>query len=336
MARGALEATRPGQFSRISGLAAGGDCADAGALANSAIPAASVITKERRTAIRCSRARRSNTLARFRRAGHLTVVPSAHSKNAPLARGISTTNNYCRSARLGDDATRCDHDPATVLLADRVNAAKTRNVVARRNFHHAELGALDERRVAIDVAHRPAGQRRAHANLLRRRSWHRASGVLGRQRIDAPLDAIETLVEVRNLPGRAGAGRAGVVAAGIAAAGSGRALGIELEHRNVVLQLRDRAPYSACLIHQRWHRRRFSHLRELRVLQEPDGAERAAGGTDRDRNRDGRAAHDLLADGLGRTAVRALRRLLGSGLRGGCSARWRCAVGAVSHNRGPQ
>src|SRR5207245_402564 len=52
MARGVLEATRPGQFSRISGLAAGGDCAGADALANIAIPAASVITIERRTAMR--------------------------------------------------------------------------------------------------------------------------------------------------------------------------------------------------------------------------------------------------------------------------------------------
>src|SRR5262245_35247788 len=97
MARGALEATRPGQFSRISGLAAGGDCAGADAIANSAIPAASVITSERRTAIRCSRARNANTLARFRLADHLTFVgttfaSSAHKQIAPLARGIATTN----------------------------------------------------------------------------------------------------------------------------------------------------------------------------------------------------------------------------------------------------
>src|SRR6476660_83238 len=95
MARGVLEATRPGQFSRISGLAAGGDCAGADAIANSAIPAASVIISERRTAMRCSRARRSNTVTRFGRAGHLTFHVTTFMRtqqNAPLARGIATTN----------------------------------------------------------------------------------------------------------------------------------------------------------------------------------------------------------------------------------------------------
>src|SRR4029450_6724661 len=98
-----------------------------------------------------------------------------------------------------------------------MNGAETRNVVAWRNFHGADFGALDECRVAIDVAHRIAGQRPAHADLWQWRSRHRASGVLGRERIDAPLDAIETLVEVRHLPGRAGAEVAGI-AAGVAGA----------------------------------------------------------------------------------------------------------------------
>src|SRR5258708_3335825 len=140
MARGALEATRPGQFSRISGLAAGGDCAGADALANSAMPAASVITTAKRTAMQRSRARRSNNVAWFRRAGHLTFASSAHSKSAhsksahskmPRLRGASyQSTKDCRSARLGDDAARRDHDPVAVLLADRMNAAETRNVVA--------------------------------------------------------------------------------------------------------------------------------------------------------------------------------------------------------------
>src|SRR5258705_9529029 len=95
-------------------------------------------------------------------------------RKMPRSRGaLRQQTTYRRSARLGDDAARGDHDPAAVLLADRMNAAETWNVVTRRNFHHAEFGALDERRVAIDVAHRPADQRPARADLLQRRCWHR-------------------------------------------------------------------------------------------------------------------------------------------------------------------
>src|SRR5262245_26243809 len=91
----------------------------------------------------------------------------------PRSRGaLRQPTTFCRSTRLRDDAARGDDDPAAVLLADRMNTAETRDIVARRDFLRADLGALDERRIAIDIAHRPAGQRPARTHLLRRHSRH--------------------------------------------------------------------------------------------------------------------------------------------------------------------
>src|SRR5262245_15378279 len=311
MTRGAPEAIRPGQFSRISGLA--GSCAGARSRAKSAIPTASVTIIDRRTrpAMRCSCARRSNTLARFGFPGHRTFAPSVPTQNAPLARGIATICFAILSARRADVAAGCDHDPAAVrLLLDRLNAAETRNVVARLHFDRAVAGTLDQRRVAVDVTHRPAGRRARSLRRLRRR-LHGPGGVLRCQRVEALLEPVEALGDRGDLSVR--------VAVAADTAGT---LAIGFEDRDVILQLHDRAPHGSGLVHQRGHGRSFSHLRELRVLQATERAERAARGADRNSDRDRRATHDLLTDGRGRWrwrgAVVGLRCLLCRGWCGGC------------------
>src|SRR5215470_6399439 len=330
MTRGAPEATRPGQFSRISGLV--GCCAGARSCANSATPTASVTIIDRRTrpAMRCSCARRSNTVARFGRPdyltfAHRTFAPSAPTQNAPLARGI-VCSLRSRSARRADDAAGRDHHPAAVLLLlDRMYAAEARNVVACFHFERAVAGSLDQRRVAIDVAHGPAGHG-AHSLGRRLRRLHGAGGVLGRERVEPLLDPVEALEDRGLLPVRTAV-----------AADAARALIVGFEYRDIVLQLHDRAPHGAGLIHLRGHGRGFGHLRELRVLQESKRAEGAAGGADRDRDRDRRSARDLLANRRGRRrgAVVGLRCLLACGWRGGCGARPRRAAATRHHTPSP-
>src|SRR5262249_40956128 len=121
------------------------------------------------------------------------------------------------------------------------------------------------------------------------------------------------------------------------AADAAGALVVGFEYRDIVLQLHDRAPHGAGLVHERRHGRGFGQLRELRVLQEAERAERTAGGADRDRDRDRRAAHDLLTDGRGRWrgAVVGLRCLLCRGWRGGCGARPRRTAATRHHTRSP-
>ena len=131
---------------------------------------------------------------------YVTTFASSRIAKSPARAGHCNNQlTDCQSARLGDDAARGDHDPAAVLLADRMNAAETWNVVARRNFHHAELRALDEGRVAIDVTHRPAGQRRVGGLRQPRPAPTRWSPLVASASM--PFDAIKPLAEVRNLPG---------------------------------------------------------------------------------------------------------------------------------------
>src|SRR5262245_859497 len=159
MRLGALEATMPVQFWRISGLVR--SCADAVSRVTSVILTASITIIDRRTrpAMRCSCARRSSTLAWIGAPGHRTLRNGSKAK-CPARAGHCKTFSTRRSARRCDRAARRDHDPAAVrLLMDRLNAAETRTVVAHRHFDRAVAAALDERRIAIDVTHRPACHR---------------------------------------------------------------------------------------------------------------------------------------------------------------------------------
>jgi len=97
----------------------------------------------------------------------LTFASSAHSKSAhgksahgkcPARRACDNQQYTCRSVGWAMMPAG-DHDPVAVLLTDRMNAAETRHVVARRNSSMPSLRAWMSARW-IDVAHRPAASAR--------------------------------------------------------------------------------------------------------------------------------------------------------------------------------
>src|SRR6266545_2098643 len=220
MTRGRLDAIRPGQFSRISGLVSGA-CAAAGCGATSASATAAGVIHERRAraVMRCSLDGAQSGTVLPAKPPHVSAialrkkampVETQIATTGPLAARDIATKGATESARGGDETLGGDHDPAPVLLADRVDAADAGNRVAGFDLDHAETPALDDGHSAIDVAHDPArdDRRRRRLRIGGRRLWrrHRAGGLAGGQRVDALLQAFQRLDRLGELGSRLGLG----------------------------------------------------------------------------------------------------------------------------------
>src|SRR5947208_7026919 len=186
--RGASKATSPGHVCVSSGFAAGAwrtsnaatreeksprTVASAAMRTRAAVPGMARFLRARVSAGRAERAA-AQGFARnlpWIAAERHGAPPERKTGGSPAA-GVGKS----RSVRGRDQAFRGHHDPAAVLLADRVDAAQPRHDIALIDLDEAH-SAFDERGAATDIAHHPAFDL---AGLARRRGHDRAGRVLGR------------------------------------------------------------------------------------------------------------------------------------------------------------
>src|SRR5947209_1860993 len=188
--RGASKATSPGHVCVSSGFAAGAwrssnaatreeksprTVASAAMRTRAAVPGMARFLRARVSAGRAERATARRWGSREICHGSpqsATGAPPERKTGGSPAAGVSKS----RSVRGRDQAFRGHHDPAAVLLADRIDPAQTRHDIALIDLDEAHA-AFDERGAATDVAHHPAFDL---AGLARRRGHDRAGRVLGR------------------------------------------------------------------------------------------------------------------------------------------------------------